>query len=1048
MLFQAGKNNLQKERKRWHHTCFLITFRLFDAAGKVTKHQALKYFPARLLAFAAVLLLVLGTGWHQALAQCDTTRWKASIDPGAGGAITEVLPASVVFQNGVLSASPSVSFPNPYYVSFSLKDTFCITNNFSVEVRLKNDPSEGGAAAGDTWLSLNGSGITAGCLLEGLPSSQIYTGIYAGSSWMGNIPELVMDLTSWRTIRLDFINNVVNWSYDGSNFFSMGYTGSICNINNLVIGFREAGKVDYVKILDVTNTAVYYEEFNDCNNLALAPDCVPPEVSASAANIYYCEGDTIKLAGSSNVSVQYTWSGPNGFSSALANPVIPHALPVNAGWYKLTGYVNPCTPVNKDSVFITVHPVVYTSAYPFICQGDFYFAGGNNQTSGGLYYDTLVSSAGCDSIILTYLSLLPTSSSSLSVSICSGDSFLAGGSYRHVAGVYHDTLINHFGCDSIITTVLSVISPVYHNVNIAICAGDSVFAGGDFQKIAGIYQDTTQAFTGCDSIIITTLSVIAPVVTTMDVSICEGQSYQAGGTLQTQAGIYFDTLTAASGCDSVVATHLQVIAPVTGYRSVAICEHDSLLTGGAYQTAAGLYTDTLISAAGCDSILTTDLQIISPVIHNVSVSICLGDSIFAGGSFQSMAGYYYDTLIATSTGCDSILVTQLQLIQPLYTTVHAKICAGDSLFAGGSYQNSAGTYADTLQSAQACDSIVTTILEIIPPVYQTVAVSICNGDSYFAGGNFQTSSGLYIDTLQSATGCDSILTTSLQVLFPVFGNQSASICDGESFFAGGDYQYLTGNYADTLNASNGCDSIVITHLTVLSNPFVYLGQDTSVCEGTAAIFDAGTGFATYAWNDGSYQSTLKATTAGLYWVHVTDQSGCHAGDTILIAGMLKNPAGFLPADSNVCGKFSRIITVPGYATYQWSNGYTAETSIITEAGTYTLTVTDTNGCHGDDAITFESVCRKAVIMPNAFTPNGDGLNDFLKPVLLDEISGFELRIFNRWGKMIYYSKDPGAGWDGRENSVLLPVEEYIWTIQYTNSNGDEQFEKGNVALLK
>ncbi|MEP7128709.1 MAG: gliding motility-associated C-terminal domain-containing protein, partial [Chitinophagales bacterium] len=558
----------------------------------------------------------------------------------------------------------------------------------------------------------------------------------------------------------------------------------------------------------------------------------------------------------------------------------------------------------------------------------------------------------------------------------------------------------------------------------------------------------TTAITGCDSVIVTTLSVIAPINTSLNISICQGDSYLAGGSLQTQNGIYYDTLTAVSGCDSVIITQLNIILATNGLRTVSICQNDSLLTGGAYQSTAGLYIDTLVSAAGCDSILTTDLHLILPIYSNLNSFICQGDSMLVGGSFQNLAGFYNDTLTASSTGCDSIIITHLQLILPLYTSVTQKICFGDSVFAGGNFQNSTGTYIDTLNSATGCDSIVTTLLEIILPVSNAISVAICNGNSYFAGGNFQTTAGTYIDTLQSAAGCDSILTTHLQVLYPVYENKSVSICDGQSYYAGGASQTLPGNYKDTLIASNGCDSILITQLTVLANPFVYLGQDTTICEGTAAVFDAGNGFASYNWNDGSHDNSIQATAEGMYWVKVADLSGCSASDTIVISEVFQNPENFLPADSVVCGKFFRLITVPGYATYQWSNHFTSDTATFTLPGLYTLQVTDENGCIGYDEIVFESACEKALIMPNAFTPNGDGLNDVLKPVLLDEIVDYELKIFNRWGRLIFSSKNPDNGWTGRENGVLLPVEEYVWTARYKNGNGVEQLEKGSVALLK
>ncbi len=975
------------------------------------------------------------------------SKWKASIDPGAGGAITEVLPAQDVFQGGVLTASPSATFPDPYYVTFMLNDTFCITNNFSIEIRLKNDPATGGAVSGDTWLSLNGSGIAAGCLLEGDPSAQQYTAIYVGSSFMGNLPELVMDLSSWRTIRLDFINNIVNWSYDGSNFFSMSYSGSICNINNLSIGFREAGQVDYVKLFDASNSVVYYEEFNDCNNLAVVQDCIAPSVTATSPNTSYCQPDSIVLSGTANVSVQFSWTGPGGFTSALADPVITDVTPSNSGWYVLTGYVNPCTPINKDSVYITVHPQKYTNVYPYICPGDSYFAGGNYQTIPGLYYDTLYAATGCDSIILTYLSLLNTSASSKMVSICSGDSILAGGQYHQLSGSYYDTLVNAEGCDSVVTTLLTVIDPVYTTVSHYICSGDSFFAGGTFHLAPGMYYDTIAAATGCDSIIITNLAVIQPVTTLLDVAICEGDSYIAGGTQQTQAGTYFDTIASSLGCDSIIITNLAVIMPVYGYRTVFICENDSFFAGGSYQSMAGLYIDTLASALGCDSVLTTDLQIILPVYQNLDAFICQGDSLFAGGNFQHQPGFYYDTLLSNS-GCDSIVITHLQEILPVYSTTVTQLCQGDSLWAGGGYQYTEGNYYDTLQSALGCDSIVTTVIEIVQPVATSFSVVICYGNSYFAGGALQTTAGTYVDTLQSNMGCDSIVTTVLQVLFPVYGTQSVTICDGASYFAAGSSQTMPGTYYDTLAAANGCDSIMITQLSVQPNPLVYLGQDTAICEGTSLLLSAGMGYSNYVWHDGSNTESLVANDAGAFSVTVTDQNGCTAADTLVIYDVFPLPANFLPADTSACGAFSMVIQVDGYLAYQWSHGFTGTTAEITAPGSYTLEVTDVHSCTGIDEVVIEAACEQAVLMPNAFTPNGDGLNDVLKPVLLDAITDYELTVFNRWGELIFRSDDPDDGWDGREGKIDSVIEQYVWTIRYKNDNGAEQFAKGSVALLR
>jgi gliding motility-associated-like protein len=144
------------------------------------------------------------------------------------------------------------------------------------------------------------------------------------------------------------------------------------------------------------------------------------------------------------------------------------------------------------------------------------------------------------------------------------------------------------------------------------------------------------------------------------------------------------------------------------------------------------------------------------------------------------------------------------------------------------------------------------------------------------------------------------------------------------------------------------------------------------------------------------------------------------------------PAGFLPEDSAVCGKFSRFIIIPGYEEYQWNFGSTDSSVEFTTAGEYVVIVKDLHGCEGSDTIVYESLCEEALIMPNAFTPNGDGLNDIFKPVLLDDLTDFEFKVYNRWGKVIFFSANPDDGWDGKELEIPKGIEQYVWTVRYKN----------------
>jgi gliding motility-associated-like protein len=137
------------------------------------------------------------------------------------------------------------------------------------------------------------------------------------------------------------------------------------------------------------------------------------------------------------------------------------------------------------------------------------------------------------------------------------------------------------------------------------------------------------------------------------------------------------------------------------------------------------------------------------------------------------------------------------------------------------------------------------------------------------------------------------------------------------------------------------------------------------------------------------------------------------------------------------------------AKYKWSTGST-ETSIkVTIPGYYWLEVTDENECVNSDTVWVRKACYLDV--PNSFTPNGDGLNDYFLPrdLLSYKLTKFEMTIFNRWGQKVFETKSlNGRGWDGKLNGTDQDMGVYIYMIEAGFANGNEESFKGNVTLLR
>jgi hypothetical protein len=309
-------------------------------------------------------------------------------------------------------------------------------------------------------------------------------------------------------------------------------------------------------------------------------------------------------------------------------------------------------------------------------------------------------------------------------------------------------------------------------------------------------------------------------------------------------GIYIDTLISVTGCDSIATLDLTVNPTLFGQTTAVICDVDApfLWNGNGY-SLTGIYVDTLISVTGCDSIATLDLTVNPTLFGQTTAVICDVDApFFWNGNGYSVTGIYIDTLVSV-TGCDSIAILDLTVNPTLFGQTTAVICDVDAPFLwNGNGYSLTGIYIDTLISVTGCDSIATLDLTVNPTLFGQTTAVICDVDApFFWNGNGYSVTGIYIDTLVSVTGCDSIATLDLTVNPTLYGQSTAVICDVDApFLWNGNGYSITGIYIDTLISVTGCDSIATLDLTV--NPTLF-GQTTAViCDVDAPFFWNGNGY--------------------------------------------------------------------------------------------------------------------------------------------------------------------------------------------------------------
>jgi len=326
----------------------------------------------------------------------------------------------------------------------------------------------------------------------------------------------------------------------------------------------------------------------------------------------------------------------------------------------------------------------------------------------------------------------------------------------------------------------------------------------------------------------------------------------------------------------------------------------------------------------------------------------------------------------------------------------------------------------------------------------TLNITECN--SYTLNGQTYNSSGTYTQTLITSLGCDSIITLNLTI-GRKFTAVNAAICDGQTYFAGGANQTTAGIYKDTLFTTTGCDSIITTTLTVNPKPKPDLGPDRKLCVSSSTFITPGI-FAGYLWQDNSTAPVFNISSTGDYWVTVTDANNCQAADTMKVLAIDTVPRNFLPPNQSLCYGNELKISVPGYKDYSWSTGSTSPDITINNFGSFYLNITDFNDCKGSDTITLRRSDCIFIGIPNAFTPDNNGLNDVLRPTINQAIRAYSFMVFNRYGEKIFATTDYSKGWDGTYKGKQQVAGSYVYRITYTNIFGYTSEEKGSVLLIR
>ncbi|MDA3883138.1 MAG: T9SS type A sorting domain-containing protein [Bacteroidales bacterium] len=454
-----------------------------------------------------------------------------------------------------------------------------------------------------------------------------------------------------------------------------------------------------------------------------------------------------------NNTAYFFTAGISGTTTVPAGDSIPFTLtynPLANATAKVTITSNAGS-ANTFSVKGSVGPLNIDS----ICEGDSYLFNGEVYTEAGIYRDTVSSSLGVDSVVVLQLFSYPVYEVSAEDSVAYGGTYNFGTQTLTQSGTYYETFQSVHGCDSTVTIDFTVLpdTPKYTEITKILCGGTYEFAGQTLNT-SGIYTDSLETVVSkVDSIVTLYLTINPEIHYEIDttVIIAYDDTISLGSLIITNEGVYTETLTASTGCDSVVTLTVKQQTSI----SKGVCtEYNFNETN---LTESGIYTDTLQNTAGNDSIVVIELEVYGLDTIFQEQTINYGNSIYFFDQQVSKSGQY-EYLYERSCRIWIMTLTVLPLTERTDTTV----CGAFEF--GGDILETSGTYTDTLQDAEGNDSLVQTLTITINPTYSdTLRETIAYGESYNFEGNTYTQTGTYTEAFTSEAGCDSTVTLNLTV---------------------------------------------------------------------------------------------------------------------------------------------------------------------------------------------------------------------------------------------------------------------------------------------
>ena len=522
-------------------------------------------------------------------------------------------------------------------------------------------------------------------------------------------------------------------------------------------------------------------------------------------------------------------------------------------------------------------------------------------------------------------------------------------------------------------------------------------------------------------------------------------------------------------------------------------------------TTSGMYTVSRLYTNGCNGLQSDGVEVkvnvspSAPSLDIVQPTCNLGTGTITVSSPKNPGNTY------SIDGLDYSNVNGFftQVVAGTYnvTVKNASGCVGGITVAVVN-QNPLTPQTPTVEITNPLCPEKTGVIKITSPVGNGFTYSI-DGSTYLNNTGVFTSvvPGAYSVSVKNASGCVSPGVVTIikdpvvdEPKLVITAESNTSICEGATVvltssisptyqwykygvaIAGANGRTFTasteGVYTVSKISTSGCAAVqsggIEVNVVARPVPPLISADKMFFCDGDSAVLNSTFSTGLQWFRDGiaitgAISARYVAKQGGTYAALAINNNGCRSpfseALSIKMVDLPVTPILTIKGTSQFCADESRLlqVNVPNGLTVNWYkngtliNAYSKDTLRVNTAAEYTVKFLNSSGCLSlvSNKIVTEIGCNTTgIYIADVFTPNGDGINDIIKPVCVGIAKFKFFKIYNRWGNILFESTDEGKGWDGRFRSQIQPADSYIWLVEGLDTNGKEIRKSGVLNLIK